>query len=97
MIFFRANGVPQSRFGSSVKKAVGNAVVRNRIRRRIREIVRRNSSEIPSGWDVVIHPRSTVASANFAELQAELLALLRKLPPAQQQRHPAPRAQPPSS
>ena len=70
---------PQSRFGSSVKKAVGNAVVRNRIRRRIREILRRNSSEIPSGWDLVIHPRRSVAQAAFAPLEAELLGLLRNL------------------
>ena len=79
MVFYRANGGPRSRFGSSVKKQIGNAVVRNRIRRRIREILRRNSSEIPSGWDMVIHPRRSVARANFAQLQAELLGLLRTL------------------
>jgi ribonuclease P protein component len=54
-------------------------VVRNRIRRRIREILRRNSSEIPSGWDMVIHPRQSVARANFAQLQGELLSLLRSV------------------
>ena len=42
-------------------------MVRNRIRRRIREILRRNSREIPSGWDIVIHPRRSVARANFAQ------------------------------
>ena len=77
MIFYCANGGPRSRFGISVKKALGGAVVRNRIRRRIREILRRNSSEIVSGWDFVMHPRRTVASANFAVLQAELVGLLR--------------------
>jgi ribonuclease P protein component len=76
-VFYRANGGPQSRFGSSVKKAVGNAVVRNRIRRRIREIVRRNFLEIASGWDFVIQPRQSVAEAPFAPLEAELLSLLR--------------------
>jgi ribonuclease P protein component len=79
VVFYRANGGAQSRFGSSVKKQLGNAVVRNRIRRRIREILRRNSSETPSGWDIVIHPRRSVARANFAQLQAELLALLKTL------------------
>jgi ribonuclease P protein component len=68
-----------SRFGISVKKALGNAVVRNRIRRRIREILRRNRTEIPSGWDIVIHPRSSVAEAPFAPLEAELVRLLRGL------------------
>jgi ribonuclease P protein component len=68
-----------SRFGISVKKALGGAVVRNRIRRRIREILRRNRTEIPTGWDIVIHPRATVAQAAFAPLEAELVRLLRSI------------------
>jgi ribonuclease P protein component len=79
VVFFRANATLGSRFGLSVKKALGNAVVRNRIRRRIREILRRNNSEIPSGWDIVIHPRSSVARAAFAPLAAELVGLLKSL------------------
>jgi ribonuclease P protein component len=70
-----------SRFGISVKKALGGAVVRNRIRRRIREILRRNKTEIPSGWDIVIHPRPSVAQAPFAPLEAELVRLLRTIAP----------------
>jgi ribonuclease P protein component len=66
-----------SRFGISVKKALGGAVTRNRIRRRIREILRRNRTEIPTGWDIVIHPRSSVARAEFAPLEVELVRLLR--------------------
>jgi len=79
VVFYCANGGSRSRFGISVKKALGGAVVRNRIRRRIRDILRRNKSEIPSGWDMVMHPRRSVAGANFAALQAELLGLLRGL------------------
>jgi len=70
-----------SRFGISVKKALGGAVQRNRIRRRIREILRRNRTEIPSGWDIVIHPRRSVAQAPFAPLEAELVRLLRSICP----------------
>jgi len=62
-----------------VKKALGNAVVRNRIRRRIREILRLSNSEIPSGWDIVIHPRSSVARAKFASLREELVRLLQSV------------------
>ena len=75
-VFFRANQLPQSRFGFSIKKALGGAVVRNRIRRRVREIVRCHRMEIPAGWDIVIHPKSKVASAPFAPLVADLLRLL---------------------
>ena len=68
-----------SRFGISVKKALGGAVVRNRIRRRIREILRRNRTEIPPGWDIVIHPKASVARAEVAPLETELVRLLRGL------------------
>jgi len=80
VVFYRANGGSRSRFGISVKKALGNAVVRNRIRRRIREILRRNNAEISPRWDIVIHPRRSVARATFAPLEAELAGLLRSLP-----------------
>ena len=69
-----------SRFGISVKKALGGAVVRNRIRRRIREILRRSKTEIPAGWDMVIHPKRSVAEAPFAPLQVELVRLLKNVP-----------------
>ena len=75
-VFLRANELPESRFGVSIKKALGGAVVRNRMRRRLREIVRCRRSEIPAGWDIVIHPKSAVDKAPFAELAEELLRLL---------------------
>ena len=77
-VFFRANQLPLSRFGFSIKKALGGAVVRNRIRRRVREIVRCHRQEIPAGWDIVIHPKSTVTRGQFADLQADLLRVLQK-------------------
>jgi ribonuclease P protein component len=77
VVFFRPNRAACSRFGFSVKKQLGGAVVRNRIRRRIREIVRLNRSEIPAGWDIVIHPRASVARAEFSRLAMELTGLLR--------------------
>jgi ribonuclease P protein component len=78
-VFSRANELPQSRFGFSIKKALGGAVVRNRIRRRLREVVRCHRQEIPSGWDIVIHPKSSVAQAEFAALTADLLRLLKSV------------------
>jgi ribonuclease P protein component len=76
-VFLRANQLPCSRFGFSIKKALGGAVLRNRIRRRVREIVRGHRQEILTGWDIVIHPKSSVARAEFAALTADLMRLLR--------------------
>jgi ribonuclease P protein component len=78
-IFVRANALPLSRFGFSIKKALGGAVVRNRIRRRLREMVRTHRQEIPAGWDVVMHPKSSVAKLPLPALTQELLRLVRNL------------------
>jgi len=82
MMFVRPNGLNVSRFGWSIKKALGTAVRRNRIRRRLREIVRLHLQEITPGWDIVIHPRSSVATANFSDLASELLRLIPSAPAA---------------
>ena len=79
-IFLRPNGLEISRFGWSIKKALGNAVRRNRIRRRLREILRLHRQEIATGWDIVIHPRSTAATEEFSPLAHELVKLIPRKP-----------------
>ena len=78
--FLRPNGLDLSRFGWSIKKALGGAVQRNRIRRRLREILRLHRQEIAPGWDIVIHPRSSAATADFSALSRELLQLIPRAP-----------------
>lgn len=80
-IFLRPNGLDVSRFGWSIKKALGNAVGRNRIRRRLREILRLHRQEISPGWDIVIHPRSSAVTAEFATLTEDLLKTLPRQAP----------------
>jgi ribonuclease P protein component len=70
------NGLGVSRFGFTVGKKVGNAVVRNRIKRRLREVARR--FEVARGWDLVVVARGEAASANFQELGFALTSLLRR-------------------
>ena len=78
-VFSKANDLPHSRFGLSIKRALGGAVVRNRMRRRIREMIRLHRQEISAGWDIVIHPKPNVATAPFTSLAVELLQLLKTL------------------
>jgi ribonuclease P protein component len=76
-VFLKANDLPHSRFGFSIKRALGGAVVRNRIRRRVREVVRLHREEISAGWDFVIHPKANVENAAFAALESDLVRLLK--------------------
>lgn len=71
------SGAGPTRWGISVKARLGSAVLRNRVKRRLREILRRTQEAVPPGWDVVVQPRtSKVATADFAALSRELEALL---------------------
>jgi ribonuclease P protein component len=71
----------ETRWGLSVKARLGGAVVRNRIKRRLREILRgvRRGGPATAGWDVVVQPlTSGVATAEFAGLRDELCGLLER-------------------
>jgi ribonuclease P protein component len=67
---------PTLRLGVSTSKRVGKAVLRNRIRRRVRELVRARLKGLQTGWDVVIVARPPAATAAFAQLAEALDHLL---------------------
>ena len=69
-----ANGGTVSRFGFVVGKVVGGAVVRNRIKRRLREAAR--TLNVQPGFDIVIGARRTAAEADYNALCRSLRALL---------------------
>ncbi|HEY0797138.1 MAG TPA: ribonuclease P protein component [Acidisarcina sp.] len=60
------------RVGLTAGKVLGNAVVRNRIKRRMREAVRAHVAVLTSDVDVILHPRKFVATMEFAKLEAEV-------------------------
>ena len=65
-----------TRYAFAVSKRVGKAVVRNKVRRRLREVLR--AAGMQEGFDLVITARSEAAQASFQELKAELLVLLKR-------------------
>lgn len=69
-----ANGLPIARYGFSVSRRVGKAVVRNRVKRLLREILR--VTPLPPGWDIIFIARSPAASASYAELEESVKGLL---------------------
>jgi len=68
------NERPFSRYGFVVSKAVGNAVVRNRVRRRLREGIR--SLPVEPSWDIVVIARPKAAAADFHALRQAAVGVL---------------------
>jgi ribonuclease P protein component len=67
------------RVGLTVPKALGNAVDRNRIKRRLREAVRAALPLLSSPVDVVLHPRRSVIDLDFLQLKREVAAIFRSV------------------
>jgi ribonuclease P protein component len=72
------NGTAHNRYGIIVSKRVGNAVTRNLVKRRLRELLRRLDREgcIAAGHDLVLIGRPVLASATFAEFTSAVRGLL---------------------
>jgi ribonuclease P protein component len=69
----------ETRFGITVTRKIGNAVIRNRVKRIVREGCRRTAELFPAGLDLVIVARPSAATAGSGETASELAELARRL------------------
>jgi len=72
LILYTQSEFQETRVGFTVSRKVGNAVVRNRVKRRLREAIRHQMTDIPSGLDVVVIAHPQAADANLDALSREL-------------------------
>ena len=73
VVYCLKNRQGMSRLGVTVSTKLGHAVVRNRVRRRLREICRLNSPAMKKGFDIVVVARSRCVGARYAKMNAAFL------------------------
>ena len=78
VLYARKNRTDGNRVGITVSKKLGKAHIRNRVRRRLREIYRLNESQFQPGWDIVVVARSRAVDAEFQRLTKSYLSLTQK-------------------
>ena len=78
VLYARKNRSATNRVGVTVSKKLGHAVVRNRVRRRLREVYRLNEARFAPGWDIVVVARSRCIKADFQKLTDAYLSLAAK-------------------
>jgi ribonuclease P protein component len=69
---------PGPRIGLTAGKVLGKAHERNRIKRRMREALRRHTDLLPVDCDLILHPRRTVLTMEFGKLEAEIVRILQQ-------------------
>jgi len=79
VLYARKNGTDTNRVGITVSKKLGHAVVRNRVRRRLRDVYRLNEDKFRPGWDIVVVARSKAVAADFSKLTKAYLQLAERL------------------
>lgn len=77
-MYIHPNDGQVAKFGIVTGKRIGNAVVRNRVKRRIRESVRSLLSELQGGVDVLFVARPSIVAADFARIYSTVTKLARK-------------------
>lgn len=78
VLYARRNRTEGNRVGITVGKKLGKAHIRNRVRRRIREVYRLNEEKFLPGYDIVVVARTRAIGASFEQLTKAYLSLAQK-------------------
>ena len=79
VLYCRKNRLDHNRLGLTASVKLGHAVVRNRARRRLREVYRLNSPKLRKGYDLILVARGRTTTVSWKELNDTFMKLCRKL------------------
>ncbi|MGM0446055.1 MAG: ribonuclease P protein component [Bacillota bacterium] len=78
VLYWNPNKLNNNRYGFSISKRIGKAVVRNKLKRRLKEIIRTRLNNTACGYDIIIIARRPVNSLGFSEIKDDLKNLYKK-------------------
>ncbi len=77
ILYVRKNGLEDTRVGYTITKKIGNSVVRNKLRRRMKEIYRLNFHRIKKGYDLIFIPKKNIVDISYDELESSMIHIMK--------------------
>ncbi|MDI3480858.1 MAG: ribonuclease protein component [Tepidanaerobacteraceae bacterium] len=77
-VYIKENDLKTARLGVSISKKIGKSVVRNRIKRRIKELFRHNIENIKKGIDIIISIKKDISKMDYKDLKREIKNILKR-------------------
>ncbi|MEW8973875.1 MAG: ribonuclease P protein component [Tissierellaceae bacterium] len=77
ILYVRKNDSEETRVGYTITKKIGNSVVRNKLRRRMKEIYRLNFHRIKAGYDLVFIPKKNIVHISYDELESSMIHIMK--------------------
>ncbi|MBS4534948.1 ribonuclease P protein component [Clostridium sp. D2Q-14] len=78
VMFYIENELDYNRVGFSTTKKLGNAVIRNRVKRLIKESYRLNNDKLINGYDIIFLARVRANNASYKEIEKSIINLLKR-------------------
>jgi len=75
VIFFKKNNQPYTRVGFTTTKKLGNSVIRNKVKRRMKEAFRLNNHKIKDGYDLIFLSRVSAKDVSYKDIESAILHL----------------------
>ena len=76
ILYVKKNGLDETRVGYTITKKIGNAVIRNKIRRRMKEIYRLNFHNVKEGYDLVFIAKRSINDISYKELESSVIHIM---------------------